>query len=364
MTNHATLFPDFQFSPSADARRAIAGLATLRSLDGWTPRRSDGRWMNLLEELGLSRIYTKDIRSLEGLTDRIVDALLRQEMPPRSDVAELACAAVMRILGASQVSKIGRQESRTPDLLACWDENEVVEVEVTRADQKEWFTRMDDLLRDVAVALHNVEIAFDLVLHLSPDARAEHIPEIITAARFMQPGRACEAAPIWHLTSSARPRGPLDTVQAGSSDARPDWWIESDVTVCNIRQTVATRNAAAAPPQVRVWASLRARAYLNPIEGKAARAQSSGRLPFLVAVDVSRLPNAFAVIGRQISSLWERWPSVSGVLVFRFTVSSERLGWNAMLLPNPAATRPLSERLRALDIVGPWNPDRFLGAMG
>jgi hypothetical protein len=102
-----------------------------------------------------------------------------------------------------------------------------------------------------------------------------------------------------------------------------------------------------APPQVRICFGVPYVSYVNPIQKKSDSPQGTKGLPFLVAVDITDIPDAFKEIPRAVEELLPFWTGVSGILLFQSVISSDRVGWIWRLIKNPYAEVPLPEELCA-----------------
>jgi hypothetical protein len=68
---------------------------------------------------------------------------------------------------------------------------------------------------------------------------------------------------------------------------------------------------------------------------------------------VDQLPNGFSEFRRELPNYFPAWQRVPAILVYKNTLSMQRIGWTSELLPNPHAHNPLPltmlEQLQAVD---------------
>jgi hypothetical protein len=155
-----------------------------------------------------------------------------------------------------------------------------------------------------------------------------------------------EESEKWMIKAVKSRRDVHNIYTAGEVYDRPKWWPKQPVEFFTLYQFLADDTGAIAPPQTRVIYGVPFESYVNPVQRKADRPQSSGSGSFLIAIDVEDLPGAFDEFRKRLPEYFLIWPKVSGVLTFRRWVQTSRVGWTCGLLENHSAAIPLPAELR------------------
>jgi hypothetical protein len=104
--------------------------------------------------------------SFDPLRKKIVISLEKKAAPERDDLAELGAAGLLTHLSQHIKYIPANPNTRSPDLHTFWDNNALVEVEVTRADEKIEQKNRRLLSRELGDEILDVGSAYDLTVHL------------------------------------------------------------------------------------------------------------------------------------------------------------------------------------------------------
>lgn len=85
---------------------------------------------------GFPLTFLAEIPSLDPLRKSIGSCIGNSQTPEASDLSEISAAALVKALGARRLENIKRADSDTPDFHVWWEED-LVEIEVTKAIRKE-----------------------------------------------------------------------------------------------------------------------------------------------------------------------------------------------------------------------------------
>jgi hypothetical protein len=115
---------------------AIRAVERLPGIGKWTPAGPLIAGMMPREVFwGFPFTFLTDIPSLDPSRSTIGARIANNQRPEPSDWSEVSAAALIRALGARTLRRIEEEVTPTPDFHVWW-ENDLVEMEVTRADPK------------------------------------------------------------------------------------------------------------------------------------------------------------------------------------------------------------------------------------
>jgi hypothetical protein len=217
-------------------------------------------------------------------------------------------------------------------------------VEVTVGRRKRKHVECEALACNLANDLYRTDRDFDLIVELLDPTNREDREAIVTMAETISSGQTKEIQGRWQLRAEKISREPGVFWIAGQ-DARPLWWSVAHARCFVIHGDVATPESRRAPPHVHVSFGVPYESYINPVMRKANFPQGTPGIPFLIVLDVSNLPGAFAELPRAIAGFLPIWEVVSGILLFDQFVHPERVGWRWRLLQNPYASMNLPDAL-------------------
>jgi hypothetical protein len=309
-----------------------ARVACLPGLAEWTPPRIEYNTTAAVATLGvtLARI---DHPSFQPLLAAISDSLRRTGLIEHGLTAELTTAALIRPW-VDTVTYVARVEGkRTPDLIATAGLH-TVEIEVTTADRK---AEQDELSRAAAGVQKKLLAAINgrRISAYFLDRLEEHeAASLIEAACSIEVGGTAQKEGRWFITALPAPKEPTLVIE----NHAPDWWPPQVATGAmaafgaDIRDGKSTGQYVCA--EIRYCLSLRS--YMNPLSKKADRFQGSGIAPFVIAIDVTRLPGGIEWYAAQLPGYWQQWTDVSGVLPFHRSLGNE-FAVEFKFLPNPYA---------------------------
>lgn len=256
--------------------------------------------------------------------------------------AELQAAALMFAFGASSIDIVPRSSLKTQDFHVLWG-NAEIEVEVTKSSKKLNHIQLGKQAEDVSEALHKLGHSFDLVAHVSELLNVDTRARLLDAASKIKCGATIGEDGSWQVSSKNITREVFELMTVGADDAEPLWWPKNTAKMFSIFQICAVEGSEIAPPQAKLYSAVPLDGYLNSAKKKAQKFQGSASKPYLVAIDVCDLPRPFEVFQKGLDRLFPRWKHISGVLIFKSSISRDTAGWTVQLFRNQAASRPLPE---------------------
>jgi len=283
----------------------------------------------------------------DKLCKELGDSLASSGKPDRKSYSELSAAALVMSLGATAAERVPEGNTPTPDWMIWWDEN-CIELEVTRAEEKPAHILRRNQAADIAAQLRALNRPWDIVVFVVDLLDKSEIRAILEAGRSTVPGAgAIEQNGKWHLYSE-RPDRAVDVVLIGGlTDQPPGRWPSTSHATCWVfNQYLAGPETTSPPPQIRVRFGVPVTGYVNPAQNKEASFQGSGEAPFVLALDVIELPGVHATFRRELPGWLQTWTRFSGVLAFQGPmIIGKKIGWIWDFIPNHYAIHPLPEAI-------------------
>jgi hypothetical protein len=249
--------------------------------------------------------------------------------PPAAELAEIGCGALVSCLGlAVDYPKSGN--GRSPDLVVVDRSAVVADIEVVCAQQRS--IHADELVtqRNLSEAI-GTRMDAHVAIFIADELSGDLVDEIVNGVIHVPIGGAIEKEGKWCVVARALPdRKPFE---GGSrQEIAPGWW-----PLAGAQTVVQTVRLGPESPILTVVCKTVEASYLNPIRRKAERPQRTGNLPYVIAVDVDALPDAFEEIPKELAGFWAQWKHVSAVLLF-FSYQGVGLnGWWCSIVRNPFA---------------------------
>jgi len=294
------------------------------------------------------------IPSFNPLLTRIVESLERNGEPERHDLAELSAAGLLTQF-AQKIQYIARKPpARTADLRTFWKNDIPVEVEVTRADEKIEHTNRRLQSGSLAEELLAVGSCYDLTIHIGDILADDERRKLLLAAKIAEPNKPIDCTGIWNIYAEEIPDRPGDCLDIKPEEfIAPAWWPTRVAEPYTVRANVGPACSSEPLPRVRLRWPLSEKAYINPIQNKAAHFQGSENAVYIVAIDVTYLPGAFKWYEKHLGGYFEIWNFISGILAFETGVSS-RVFWQWQFYRNPHAINPIPPDVAACFRMGKW----------
>jgi len=298
---------------------------------------------------GFPLTFLSDVPSLHPVRKKIGSRIGNSQTPKPSDLSEVSAAALVKVLGARQLESIKETNSKTPDFRVWWGED-LIEMEVTKADQKNTLTAHSAAVDRLRHEILSFERQCDIVIHVADIPHQADRQQILEAARNVEPGTQIEEYGRWRVRAETPCREGNYHVAAGQSDPSPAWWPEMDVVrMFSLEQLVGGPEPNLVHPQVRVQFGTPFTSYINAAARKADHFQGTGTVPFVIALDVMSLPGAFDFFPRELPKYLKDWPRVSGVwLIHGPSFVLPKIGWTKWkFIENPDARNRLPEKILA-----------------
>jgi hypothetical protein len=328
---------------------AILAVEQLPGVGKWVPAGPFMTNMIPLEVVlwGFPLTFLADVPSLDPLRKKIGGRIGNSMKPKSSDLSEVSAAALATVLGARELERIKTTNSKTPDFHIWWEED-LIEMEVTRADQKETLIHRSAAVDRLRREILSFERQCDIVVHVADIPHQVDRQKILAAAREVEPGTQIEEYARWHVRAETPRREGNYHVAAGQSDPPPAWWPEMDVArLFSLEQRVGGSDPNSVHPQVRVQFGTPFTSYINVAAKKANHFQGTGEVPFVIALDVMSLPGAFDFFPRELPEYLKAWPRVSGVwLIHGPSFVFPKIGWSKWrFIENTDARYHLPEKM-------------------
>lgn len=338
------LLPVLPQKPLPIVRASIESIGQLPGLKNWNPTITPELAFKVIR-IGFPLTYLSSVRTCDRLRRRIAYALLSEQDPDPSDLAECNAAALCITLGAVALEHVKRSTRRTPDFKICWPSQTEIDLEVTCAAEKAAHVDRMRIASKLVERIHNKARSFDIVLHYIDPPTEDESVAIIKAAYEVTPGNAIEEPGKWALRAEKPQRDPYTAYTAGEPTNEPDWWPRQPIKRIILYQSLPGPGAIVSPPRTRVLYAVPFDTYINPVQSKADRPQSSGGQPYLIAIDVGNLGGAYGQFRQRLPEYFRIWKRLSGVLTFSswINIGSSRMGWTWGLIVNPfaACTLPI-----------------------
>lgn len=325
-------------------RALIDAVGRLPGLEDWNPAVAPDQASRLMR-LGFPLTFLSFANTCDSLRHRIADALLDNHLPDRGDVAEINGAALCVALSAVGLEYVKRSTKRTPDFRVCWPSQTEIDLEVTCAEEKPAHIERRRIASNIAERIHDRDRSYDVVLHYIDPPTEDDSAAIVKAASEVTPGNVIEEAGKWAVRAEKPQRDAHTIYIAGEPTNSPDWWPRQPIKCSTFFQFLAGPGATVPPPRSRVIYAVPLDAYVNPVQNKADRPQTSGNRPFLIAIDIEGIPGAYHKFRQYLPEYFPFWKRVSGVLTFYAWVGISRIGWTWGLIANPFATHLLPSEL-------------------
>ena len=320
---------------------AINAIGQLPKTRIWKPTLHHWYEAHKIIDWGIPFALTEGLTSLEPLRRKVGNSIVTTGEPNPNDLAEADLAALMLICKAQQVERIKEREARTPDFHVQWDDKQIVEVEVTRADRKPAHKERCKIADNICERIYTANKLWDIELYIADKLSNDEVQHLLEAANTIQPGTHVNNPGRWWLYAEIpnRPPGQLDFTRF--SRILSGWPLETVAGGFSIRVYPDTLESVTPNPLVYVGFGVPVAGYINPIEHKAMRIQGSKTTTFIIAFDIRRFSNGYEEVQNMLPVYLEAWPSVSAILLFQRESDTGGFGWTWELHVNPYAQFPL-----------------------
>lgn len=333
---------------------SIRALSNLPAMSTWKPDRLTwGKAMDVMT-WGFPLVFLSAYPSLDRLRSAYGASIIEQGRPDPCTSAEIAAAGLVAAVGANDLEYVKTGKERTPDFRVRW-ENAVIELEVTKASQKPAHVRCAEMAETLGGELLNLCRAWDIVVHVVDKLTEAEIGMILAAGKNITPAGPADDKPgHWRVYAETVDRPADQFLRGGQSGPVPAWWPAGAVTQCCVGSRIGGPETSGARGQVRVNYAVPVTSYINPVEKKVDHFQGSGDTPYVIALEVAKMPGAFREFRRELPAYFQEWPRISAVLVFVGPYFGYvEVGWIWEIRVNPRARYPLpTAMLRCL----PANP--------
>lgn len=286
-------------------------------------------------ELGAMYAFLQHANAEENLSEARTSFLAKGfvDAPLR---AELSAGALLRRLNCDAMF-VPKAKVRTPDITIEWG-CQTVDIEVVAGQRKPSNRALQGRLGDLSRAI-DLRSEADVLVFLNRELSDETFDEVVRVSGALAVGETCEAENLWRVAALPPAGRAIDEfATAARKEAQPWWWARP--TMFAVRTVVGEEVR-----RVDVGTTFPIEDYLNPVLRKANRPQRSSKAnPYVIALDVSSIPNAQQAVVQHVLLAMTTWEQVSAVLLFYdFFPSTGAKAWRALLLRNAAAIIPLPD---------------------
>lgn len=322
---------------TSDGEAVLESFFSIPGVSAWNPERILWGEISLVFRVGHPLFMLSGNSSIARHKRLIGKAIERSRRPDLSLHSEVEAAALLAHWGLNPIFL--KPTVTSPDLEAACADGQVVDVEVTRADQRRYHAATEKALSDLAQALQAGDVSWNIVCHMADASNLDELYAVLDAATMLCPNESAEVTGRW--TVMAVPLERREDVVSRSAEFIPTWWPQTEPaffvasTLLAGAETVSTHFGSLVPHA----------SYLNPVLNKVNSGQHRPGHPYLIAVDTSDLPRAHERARQELVREFPVWEHVSGVLFFEhiFYVGLGRKVWIISLHTNPHALHPLPE---------------------
>lgn len=230
----------------------IAAVENLPGMHTWSPDQGlETRVWDLIS-WGFVLWNTRTFANVETAYREIAKEILESGKPSATTLAELSGAGLCVAFGAASGERIDRSESKTADWRMSWPSGLAVDVEVTKALQKNEHVRRQGLAEELTNALFSFNPEDDIVVHITDPTIEEDRDAVLTVTQGIHSGETRELLGRWQVRCEQIRREP-SIVFSGEFDARPSWWCPADARCWELKTMLAgpeSRRASASYRQI------------------------------------------------------------------------------------------------------------------
>ncbi|HED15231.1 MAG TPA: hypothetical protein ENI64_00205 [Gammaproteobacteria bacterium] len=233
-----------------------------------------------------------------------------------NDFAEISSAALLIVLKARDIEPVKRTSKKSYDFDVAWDED-VIEVEVTRAKEKNsWSCRVKQA-QEIADFANGLKREFNIHIYLPVILCGIDKYRLRKLIACLVEGERIEEIGKW-LLFSEKPYGNPQVFHEHKKDGnRPEWWPKNSVNGLTMSGMVAVVNQVEPIPRSYVSFSWPFHGYINRAKKKATNFQGSRTKPYLLILDATELINPFGDLNRNFDHYFKEWKHVTAVLVYK-----------------------------------------------
>lgn len=314
-------------------KAAITAFASLNDAEDWRPESPHwGTFINVISVGILDLLMTDPVakNKLKEVSKAIIEGT-----PRNADTwAELMAGGLISSIGCQIRFIPEAQGQKTPDLHITAANGVSADVEVVRAQQRLSHSELNKFLGTLNAAI-GLDDDRNYCIYLGENPE-QHLGEIIDAIASVDNGSRLERSGKWAVVADEPQHRTAYTGGDAERQIRPSWWEDGP----NFG-VVSTRLGGEHSPITSVRSQVPLADYLNPVRRKAERPQRSAKIPYIIALEATELPDAARRLQPQLSGFFPLWPHVSAIMVFGSIFGINNYSWPCALLRNPAADQPV-----------------------
>jgi hypothetical protein len=328
---------------------ALAAFFALPNIDQWCPENLYLSQLSRVFDIGLPFALLTGNKTADAHRLAVAGQLAEEGFLSNSVISEVHAAALLSHWGG-RVEFVPRAVHRTPDLSTVWTDGKYAEVEVARAETKHLHQAVKKGIEVFVGALRPGDVQGHIFALIEDASNSSDLTAMFDAATNLLPGAFAEEIGKWFVRVI-----PLDQRDEVVGERPvdifgPNWWPRNKPEYFANHCQIGPEHS----PVITLRSKIPVAQYTNPILRKATSAQRQQGRPFLIAVDVSKLPEAHELIAAQIDDYLKIWDHVSGILLFepRFWIGVGRKEWVVSVHVNSSASLQLPAPLAALSEKG------------
>lgn len=322
--------------------QALESFLDLPCVERWDPVNLFLRELSDVFDAGLPTTFLRGNASSAAHKRQLGEAIYNGKHAHPSLLSEVHAGALLANWGAT-IRFVPRSVTPTPDIEAVWDEGVIVDVEVVRGDPRQLHKAVRKGIDAFVGALGARDVNWHISAHLADAANSRDLESTLEAAIALRPNQSSGQEGKWHVCALSPEFRELVIGTQVTDQFGPVWWPKNESSFC----AVSTLVGAIESPVVQIRSLVPTASYIGPVRRKAESRQGRTGHPYLIALDVSDLPQAHKRILAELSDYFEIWSNVSAVLLFesRFYFGYEHKEWLYSMHRNPYAIVPLPEPL-------------------
>ncbi len=333
-------------------QEAICEIGSLEALKTWEPSFVNPPDVWKVVDWGIPLVQIKrmpnEVTNLNPLRQKIGSAIATKGEPQSSDLAELDAAALMILNNVQKLKRVKEETNPTPDLHVQWDE-QIVELEVTKALTKETHTQLYNFANDLGQKIFDRKLPWIISVFFTTKLSDAAIHSLFETLDEQKPGRYKSSSGKWWLSIEAPPPPVPEAEFNTKIDFSKMGYPKNDGWPSEIAKGQGNIAVSIDSPEkgmisvriVGVFPGVPVHNYLNRLQRKAEHMQASGGSPFMIAIDIGNLPDGYNEYMRLLPAYLKEYPAISAVLLFERQAWANKFVWVWELYLNSEARYPL-----------------------
>jgi len=146
---------------------SIREIETLPGLENWAPKQQSWAEAMKIINWGFPLVWVNKLESLDPLRASFAKSIASVGEPDPNVYSEVSAGGLLAALKATKLRYVKTESTRTPDYEASWDDEQIVEIEVTRAAQKLAHVERHKLAGSIVEEIHEMNHPWDVIVHMA-----------------------------------------------------------------------------------------------------------------------------------------------------------------------------------------------------